>query len=150
MALVLRTPSHRFWQYCGNHQKWFTARPVRRESNPGGAAVDVWEPRISVIRDEDRLKYTIDVDGTNPEDLAVSVREGVITIKCERSRERGIDRRGYNWREASHDSFSHSLNLPSSADWENAEASFEDGMLEISMGISLKEPKHIEIRAARV
>lgn len=95
------------------------------------------------------LKYTIDVDGTNPEDLAVSVREGVVTIKCERSRERGIDRRGYNWRGASNDSFSHSLSLPHSADWENAEASFEDGMLEISMGISRKEPKLIEIRAAR-
>ena len=144
MALLLKIPSQRFWDYCGNPQKWFTpSLPTRRDN------INVWEPRISVSRDDGRLKYTIDVDGTNPEDLDVSVREGVITIKGERKQEREIDRRGYNWREISHGSFSRSLSLPHSADWEKAEASFEDGVLEISMSVSEKESKRIEIRVAR-
>lgn len=141
MALVLRHPSHRFWRYHCNPQSWFAPQePARRD------AAGVWEPKITVRKQDGRLKYVIEVDGTDPDDLDVSISEYAITVKGERRQEREIERRGYEWREISHSSFSRSLSLPRSVDWEKAEATFEDGVLQVCMAIIEEEPKHIEIR----
>lgn len=144
MALVLRTPAHRFWRYYGNAQSWFTpALPSRS----GGS--HAWDPRITVKKDNGKLKYRIEVEDARPEDLDVSVNEGVITVRGELRQEREIERRGFEWHEISQSSFCRSLSLPRSADWEKAEASFEDGVLEVSMTITEDEPKRIEIQTAR-
>lgn len=142
MALVLRTPSHRFWRYYGNPQSWFTSPlPAPRKDR------NAWDPKITVKKDDGRLKYRIEVKDARPEDLDVSVSEGVITIKGERRQEREVERRGYGWREISQSSFCRSLSLPREADWEKAEASFEDGVLEVSMTVTEPEPKHIKIQS---
>src|SRR3990172_10857923 len=100
MALVLRHPSHRLWRYYGNPQSWFAPQvPSRRD------AADVWEPKITVRKQDGRLKYLIEVDGTDPDDLDVSISEYAITVKGERRQEREIERRGYEWREISQSSF---------------------------------------------
>jgi len=141
MALVLRTPSHRFWRYYGNPQSWLTLPvPMHRDGS------NVWEPQVTVRKDDGKLKYRIEVDGTNPEDLAVSISEDAITIKGERRQEREIERRGYAWREISQGSFCRILSLPRSVEWKKAEATFEDGVLEVSMAIIAEEPKRIQIQ----
>lgn len=141
MALVLRTPVRRFWRYYGNPQSWFTpARPAIGDSS------HAWDPRITVKKENGKLRYRIEVEDARPEDLDVSVSEGVITVRGKRRQEHGIDHQGYEWREISQGSFSRSLSLPRSADWERAEASFEDGVLEVSMTMTAKEPKRIEIQ----
>lgn len=142
MALVLRTPSHRFWRYHGVPETWFTL-PVPGRRNASG----IWEPRVTVRKEDGRLKYAIEVDGTKPEDLDVSIDEGKITIKGKRRQKREIERQGYALREISQGSFCRSLSLPRSVDWEKAEATFEDGVLEVSMAIKVEEPKRIEIRS---
>jgi len=144
MALVLRTPAHRFWRCYGNPQSWFTPALPSRSSDS-----HAWDPRIRVKKDNGKLKYRIEVGDTRPEDLDVSVSDGVITVRGERRQKREIERRGYGWREISQSSFCRSLSLPRSADWEKAEASFEDGVLEVSMTITEDEPKRIEIQTAR-
>lgn len=141
MALVLRTPSHRFWRYYGNPQAWFEAR-----TNGRGPAGNLWEPEVTVRKKDGRLVYAVDVDGAGPEDLDVSISEDAITIRGERRLERRIERSGHEWREISRSSFSRSLGLPRSVDWEKAEATFEDGVLQVSMAIVEEEPKRIEIR----
>lgn len=142
MALVLRTPSHRFWRYHGKPQAWFEARTDGR-----GPAGNLWEPEFTVRKKDGRLVYAIDVDGANPEDLDVNISEDAITIRKERRQERKIEHSGCEWREISRNSFSRSLDLPRSVDWEKAEATFEDGVLQVSMDILEEEPKRIEIRS---
>ncbi|MBI5869533.1 MAG: Hsp20/alpha crystallin family protein [Actinobacteria bacterium] len=141
MALVLRTPSHRFWRYHGKPQAWFEARTDGR-----GPAGNQWKPEVTVRKKDGRLVYAVDVDGANPEDLDVSISKDAITIRRELRQERRIERRGYEWREISRSSFSHSLDLPRSVVWENAEATYEDGVLQVSMDIVEEVPKRIEIR----
>lgn len=143
MALILRNPSHRFWRYHGTPQAISTPPPQARED-----ITDVWEPKITVRKEDGRLNYMFEVGGTNPEDLDVSISEDTITIKGDRRLERVFERRGYEWREISRSSFCRSLSLPRSVDWEKAEATFEDGVLEVSMAIKVEEPKRIEIRSA--
>ncbi|MHB1324640.1 MAG: Hsp20/alpha crystallin family protein [Thermoleophilia bacterium] len=144
MALVLRTPSHRSWRYYGNPQSWFTPALLSRSHG-----IQAWDPRITVKKDNGMLKYRIEVEDAGPGDLDVSVSEGVITVRGERRQEREIEHREYGWREISQSSFCRSLSLPRSADWEKAEASFDEGVLEVSMTVTEAEPKRIEIQTAR-
>ncbi|MEK6536129.1 MAG: Hsp20/alpha crystallin family protein [Actinomycetota bacterium] len=144
MALVLRTPAHRFWRYYGNPQSWFTQ--ALRSRTEG---IHAWDPRITLKKDNGKLKYRIEVEDARPEDLNVSVSEGLITVRGERRQEHEIERRGYGCREISQSSFRRSLILPRSADWEKAEASFGDGVLEVSVTVTEAEPTRIEIQTAR-
>ena len=90
--------------------------------------------------------YSIDVDRAKPEDLDVMVDDGIVIIKGKRQLERSIEREGYNWRETSHSSFSRRFPLDRGADWEKTEASYEDGILVVTVPIAGETPRHIEIQ----
>jgi len=88
MALIIRTPSHRFWRYNRTSQAWFTLPQqahARTSTRSGGG---VWNPAVS-------------------------------------------------------------HRLPRSVDWENAKATFEDGVLDVSMDIVDHGPMQIDIRPWR-
>lgn len=142
MTLLIKVPSRRFMRFYRYPQALFPRAlfPVNEQS------VYAWDPRVDVRHKDGRVIYSIDVDRAKPEDLDVTVDDGVITIKGKRQLERSIEREGYNWRETSHSSFSRRLPLDRGADWQKTEASYEDGILEVTVPIAEAAPGHIEIQ----
>jgi len=149
MALLIRTPSHRFWSYNGTPKAWFTLPPqvhTRTSTRSGG---DVWDPAVTVSKVDGRLRFRVDVEGVDPDDLVVSISPDMLTFSGKHQLERKVHRNGQVVREISRSSFTRGHRLPRSVDWENAEATFEDGVLEVSMDIVDHGPKHIDIRPWR-
>jgi HSP20 family protein len=99
-----------------------------------------------VMRLEDEMKdgrYIVraEIPGIDPaKDLDVTVRDGQLTIKAERSEKKDFDGRS----EFSYGSFVRTVSLPAGADENNIEAGYDNGILTVSMSVA--EPKPAERR----
>ena len=99
-----------------------------------------------VMRLEDEMKdgrYVVraKMPGVDPaKDIEITVRDGQMTIKAERSEKKDFDGRS----EFSYGSFARTVSLPAGADEDNIEATYDKGILTVS--VTLSEPKPAERR----
>lgn len=106
-----------------------------------------------VIRVEDEVndgsyELRAEVPGVDPaKDVDVTVRDGVLTIKAERSEKKEANGRS----EFSYGSFVRSVALPAGADEDAIKASYDKGILTVSVPVTQAAEgaeKHVEIQVA--
>ena len=122
----------------------FTTTRVRLvgEPSPLTFPVDIAETDSDVT-----VKATL--PGTKPEDVEITVSEGVLTIRGESRHEETDEKENYYRREIRRGAFSRSLPLPANVDEEQAEAEFTDGVLQIRLPkTDDARPKTIKVKAA--
>lgn len=99
-----------------------------------------------VMRLEDEMKdgrYIVraGLPGVDPaKDIDITVREGQLSIKAERTEKKDFDGRS----EFSYGSFVRTVSLPAGADEDNIQATYDKGILTVSMAVL--EPKATERR----
>jgi len=103
-----------------------------------------WAPAIEVFEKEDKFTVKAELPGMKEEDIDVLVVGDTLTIKGERKAETEVKEEDYYCCERSYGSFSRSIALPSSVDAKKIEASYEDGVLEVTL------PKAPEVKAKKV
>ena len=103
-------------------------------SGAGGLGLDVYETN-------DELVVKASVPGVDPKDVDISVEDDILTIKGESEKKDEVQDGQYHRRELRYGSFSRSLRLPPTVDAEKAQASFENGILKLTL------PKKPEARA---
>ena len=74
---------------------------------------------------------------TQPKDVDVTVQDGLLTIKAERTETK--ERNGRS--EFSYGSFERTITLPAGADEDDITASYDKGILTVSIGIGRSEPQ---------
>lgn len=112
----------------------------------------VMMPSIDVIARGEDMLVRAELPGVRPEDLDISVTEGVLTIKGERKDERRVEEADYIVRETSYGSFERSIRLPKEAEADKVRAEFHDGLLEITVpkaAIRETPVHHIAIEAPK-
>ena len=92
-----------------------------------------WMPQIEVFQREDELVIRADLPGMNKNDVRVEVRDDAIVLQGERHDERHEERHGRYTTERSYGRFYREIPLPEGVDAEEAQATFRDGVLEITM-----------------
>jgi HSP20 family protein len=81
---------------------------------------------------EAEIVMTADLPGMGPEDIAIEVADGILSVSGERRDHReDADAAGYRRLERSHGRFSRALRLPRGTDPEQVRASFDRGVLEV-------------------
>ena len=105
-----------------------------------------WIPQIETFRRGDKLVLRADLPGMRKEDVSVEIEDGILTISGERSNENEEDREGYYHSERSYGQFQRSLALPDGVTGDNCEATFKDGVLEVTIPM----PKQAERAAKKV
>ena len=104
----------------------------------------VFDTRVMRLEDEmkeGRYIVRAEMPGIDPaKDVDITVRDGQLTIKAERSEKKDFDGRS----EFSYGSFVRTVSLPAGADEDNIEATYDKGILTVSVAIS--EPKPAERR----
>jgi len=104
-----------------------------------------------VMRLEDEMKdgrYVVraEMPGVDPaKDIDITVRDGQLTIKAERSEKKDFDGRS----EFSYGSFIRTVSLPPGADEDSIEATYDQGILTVSVAISEPKPAEPQVRALR-
>jgi HSP20 family molecular chaperone IbpA len=105
-----------------------------------------------IIRLEDEMKdgtYEVraEIPGVDPaKDVEITVRDGVLTIKAERSEKKEFSGRS----EFSYGSFVRTVTLPAGADEDAIKASYDNGILTVSMPVGEAKPaeKRVKIQSS--
>jgi len=101
----------------------------------GGAdlAVPYWIPSLETFERDGRLVVRTDLPGLAKEDVRVELVGDELVISGERKREQEETRKGRYYSERSYGSFERRVTLPEGCSPEGIEASFENGVLEVSV-----------------
>jgi len=104
-----------------------------RASFGSAGRADLWAPRIEAVQKGDRFIVRADLPGLKKDDVRVDLSDDAVTIQGERREEHEDQREGYFHSEREYGQFSRTIPLPEGVITESAEASFKDGVLEVSM-----------------
>ena len=105
-----------------------------------------WTPQVETFRRGDKLVVRADLPGLRKEDVNVEIDEGAVTISGERREESEENREGYYRSERSYGRFFRAIPLPDGVNAEQVDASFKDGVLEVT----LPAPKEPQRKARRI
>jgi HSP20 family protein len=109
---------------------------------------DTWMPALDVRESEDRFEVKVDLPGLSPEDVNVTFEDGMLTVTGKRQFE--SENTGDTWHrvERGFGTFARSIRLPQTADSEKIEASFDKGVLSVTVPKAEQaKPKQIQVRA---
>jgi HSP20 family protein len=109
----------------------------------GGSAFDqaAWTPQVETFRRGDKLVFRADLPGLKKEDVKVEIDDGVLAISGERREEREEDRDDYYRSERTYGQFYRAIPLPEGVSDDRCEASFKDGVLEVSLPAPKEEKR---------
>jgi HSP20 family protein len=88
---------------------------------------------VDLIEMEDKFEVHADLPGVNEEDLDISVENHQLVIKGHRERNFDVENSTSHRIERSYGSVSRSIRLPPNADKNNVNASFENGVLTVTL-----------------
>lgn len=114
----------------------------------GGATAEpaLWSPPVEVFHRGDDLVIRADLPGVKKEDVHVEVEDDVLVLSGERRAEHEERGDGYFRSERRYGSFNRAVALPEGVNADRCEASFKDGVLEIT----LPAPKQEERKTRRI
>ena len=101
--------------------------------NGNGGSLRRWIPAMDLVETDDHFVLKADLPGLDESDVNIEVEDNVLTVSGERKAEHEDNREGYVRVERAYGSFRRSLTLPDGVDAEAVSASFEKGVLQVSI-----------------
>jgi len=113
----------------------------------GAGGVTGYTPQIEVRQRGNEIVVRADLPGVSPDDVTVEIEDGVLAISGERREEAEEQREGFYHTERRYGSFYRAIPLPEGVSEEQINASFRDGVLEVTVPLPpAQEPQ----RARRI
>jgi HSP20 family protein len=123
-----RDPFGTFWNdpfsLMREPRSWLGAR----QRTPG-----LWSPEIETFQRGDQFIVRADLPGMTKDNVNIELTDDSLTIEGERTEEREEDREGFYRSERSYGSFRRVVPLPEGAITESAKATFNNGVLEVTV-----------------
>lgn len=105
-------------------------------------------PAINIWTNDDGQLITAEMPGVYPDDLDIDVTGDALSISGERKQDEVAKEARYHRHERSFGSFSRTIQLPFIVDTNKVEASFKNGVLQISLPrAEADKPKKITIKS---
>ena len=103
-----------------------------------------WTPAVDIKEQDQRFVLKADIPGVDPKDIDITMEDGVLTIKGERTHESEEGANGYKRVERSYGTFYRRFSLPDTADADRVTAKGKHGVLEVVI------PKHEKVQPRRI
>ena len=103
-----------------------------------------WTPAVDISEETDHYLLTADLPGVKPDDIEITMENGILTLQGQRDEEQRSEAAGYKRYERIRGSFLRRFALPDIANGEDIEAETKHGVLE------LKIPKRAELAAKKI
>lgn len=98
-----------------------------------GSTSTVWSPRTDLVETDDDFRLRLDVPGLTKEDISINLQNRTLTVSGERTSERTEEGEEFVRVERAFGSFHRSFTLPDAVDENNIEATYDNGVLTISV-----------------
>jgi HSP20 family protein len=122
----------------------FTGWPVGN-----GVATSAWLPSVDVFEDKESLKIVAELPGLKPEDVKITLENSTLTLRGEKKQVAEEKTERVHRYERSYGSFERSFSLPNTVDADKVAASFENGVLTITLPKAEKaKPREIAVKPA--
>jgi len=97
----------------------------------GRIATAEWAPAVDIKEEQGQFVIHADIPGVSPDDIDVSMENGVLTIKGEKNTEAKTEKENYKRVERIYGSFYRRFSLPDTADNQAISAKCKNGVLDI-------------------
>ncbi|MFB3903129.1 MAG: Hsp20/alpha crystallin family protein [Acidobacteriota bacterium] len=115
-----------------------------RGAEEGEFASGTWSPPVDIYETQEALLVKAELPEVNREDIDIRLENGVLTIRGQRKLSDELKSYQCYRMESRYGSFSRSFSLPRSVDADKIEASYRDGVLNITI------PKREETKARQI
>src|SRR5947209_9148960 len=103
-------------------------------------------PAVDVYEDEHKVTLKLEIPGIKQEDVDIRLENNTLTVRGERNFEKEEKEENFHRVERRYGSFARSFTLPNSVDSDNAQASYENGILKIKLAKREEaKPKQIKV-----
>ncbi len=119
--------------------------PVSGGQNSG----NIINANMNVSETEHEIRISAEMPGVNEQDIDVSLNDDVLTIRGEKRMERTNEKENFHFVERSYGTFQRSVRLPFSVDPEQVRASFENGVLTVTLPKSAQQERTRRIQVQR-
>ncbi len=113
--------------------------------NRGNTGQAIWAPPIEVSENDGKYTVRAELPGMKPEEVKVEVQDGALVIEGERKFEKQEDRGGVYRSERRYGRFFRTIPLPEGANPEQANAKFENGVLEVTLPVEQQKENRRQI-----
>lgn len=108
-----------------------------------------YAPTLDITESAESYEVHVDLPGVRPEDVKLEMHEGRLVISGTRATSAAQKDKSFHRMERVSGSFTRVISLPTEADVEKIDASYEHGVLTIVIPKAVKQqPKKIEIRTS--
>ena len=92
-----------------------------------------WNPAVDLYEKDDHFVIKAELPGVNKKNIAIDLKDRVLTLSGERSYENEVKEENYFRRERSYGKFQRGFTLPADVDSDKIKAEFNDGLLQIEV-----------------
>jgi HSP20 family protein len=118
-----------------------------RQQGNDRAMTTAWAPALDISERKDAYLVTVEVPGVEPEDLDITMEDGLLTIKGERQFTSESSEQQFHRVERRYGAFRRSITLPAQVQADQIEATFDNGVLQIVVPKAEEaKPKRIQVR----
>jgi HSP20 family protein len=100
-------------------------------------------PAVNIREDEKNYVLDLAIPGMDKKDLKIDMNEDVLTISSESRNEAEENRDGYKRKEFSYSSFCRSFYIPENVNKDKIEATYKDGILNVTLPKEAEEKSKI-------
>jgi len=129
-------------------EDFFAPAEARSFAAPGAGQRSV-SPSIDIHESEQAYTISAELPGIDPKDVELDLHDNTLTLRGEKRSERTEDDRGRHYTERSYGRFERTIPLPAEVDAERVEASYESGVLKVTLPKNMQardKSRRIEIR----
>jgi HSP20 family protein len=113
----------------------------------GSATATAWAPALDISERKDAYLVTVELPGVEPDDLEITMEDGLLTIQGERHFAHDSSEQQFHRVERRYGAFRRAITLPAQVQAEQIEASVDNGVLQIVVPkMEEATPKRIQVR----
>ena len=133
MNLVRQDPWGLLRRFQSELDRLYDENSVGRESDGSRVVTSHWAPAVDIKEEAEQYVITADIPGIESKNIDVTMHDGMLVIRGERSEEQRDERNGYKRVERAMGTFYRRFSLPDTADSERIEAKYKDGVLNVAI-----------------
>ena len=127
--------------------------PFGRSVEPMWQGEGGWgtSPAVDVVENDKAFEITAELPGIDDKNVELTVSDGTLTIRGEKSEEKEEKQKGYYLSERRFGSFERSFGVPDNVEIDKIEAQFKNGVLTVTLpkgAVAAKPEKKIPVKAA--